>query len=395
MSTDRRSPNWPQLGRDRAGTVLRSGRYLLFGLGTGLISLFGAPVLIQSDSGRRWAAGHRRRADRLLGLSPGVEPGPAPGTRRALLWLAVQATAGLALGVFGLLVVGNAVVAGLAMGFWWVFSRSDPPRLFVDIPVTNWRTALLLGPVQLVLLILVAAVAFPVLARAHARCCQVILSRSEADRLTERVTVLTESRADVLDAHGAELRRIERDLHDGTQARLVAVAVRLGVAEQAHEQGDHELVGRLLRQAHEGTETAMTELRAVLRSVYPPILSDRGLTGALTALAADSAVPVRLIAEGLGRLPATVEAVVYFVVAEALTNVSRHSRATSAEVWVGIDEGHLIASVSDDGAGGADPGLGTGLSGIRNRVRALDGTFTVASPVGGPTTIRVELPCAW
>lgn len=378
-----------------SGRLIRSGAgsgwYLLRGLGTGLLSLLGAPLLARPTAARSWADRHRHQAGRLLGRPiTGLV-----GTRRALLWLPIQAVAGLGLGLLALLVVGNAVTAVIVIGFWWLFTPSAPPHLFMEVPVTGPATALTLGPIQLLVLILVALFGFPPLARLHARCCLAVLTPSAVERLADRVTVLTASRADVLDAHGAELRRIERDLHDGTQAQLVAIAVRLGIAEEAHEQGNHQLVGQMLGQAHAGTEAAMTGLRSVLRSVYPPILADRGLVGALTAVTADCAVPGRLEIGALGRVPATVEAAVYFSVAEALTNVARHSRATAAAVRIGIEAGRLVATVTDDGAGGAQARSGSGLNGIRDRIGALDGTLTVTSPAGGPSTIRVELPCEW
>jgi signal transduction histidine kinase len=233
------------------------------------------------------------------------------------------------------------------------------------------------------------------LARAHARICLAVLSHSTAEQLADRVAVLTRTRADVLDAHGAELRRIERDLHDGTQARLVAIAMRLAVARQvlSDKPRDEQLLAELLRDAHVGTEEAMTELRGVIRTVYPPILADRGLAGALTAVTARCGVPTRLNIGDIERVPAAVEAVVYFAVAEALTNVVKHSRATTAGVRVSRKAERLSVVVTDDGIGGADDRLGTGLAGIRGRVLALDGTVDVDSPAGGPTTITMELPC--
>lgn len=230
--------------------VITNGWYLLHGLGTGALSLLGVPLLVRSAAARSWAIRHRDRAGRLL-----ARPTTGPvDTRRALIWLLIQATVGLGLGVLALLVVGNAITAVIATAFWWVFLPDAPLHLFSDVPVTGPATALTLGPVQLMVTISFALFGFPALAGAHARCCLALLTPTEAQRLADRVTVLTASRADVLDAHGAELRRIERDLHDGTQAQLVAIAVRLGIAEQAHQQGNHHLVGQLLGQAHEGTE---------------------------------------------------------------------------------------------------------------------------------------------
>jgi signal transduction histidine kinase len=378
-------------GRQLIRRATTGGWYLLRGLGTGLLCLLGAPLLARPGPARRWARYHRERAGRLLGrpVTGSV------GTGRARLWLAVQAVAGSGLGLLALLVVGNAVTAVVALAFWWAFAPAAPIHLFVVVPVGDLPTALTFGPAQLIVTTLLALVGFPPLARAHARCCLWVLTPTTTQRLADRVTVLAASRADVLDAHGAELRRIERDLHDGTQAQLVAIAVRLGIAQQAHQEGDHESVGRLLGQAHAGTEAAMTGLRSVLRSVYPPILADRGLVGALAALTADRAVPGRLEIGALDRVPATVEAAVYFGVAEALTNVARHSRASAVTVRVGIEVGRLVATVTDDGAGGARARPGGGLDGIRDRMGALDGTLTVISPAGGPTTIRMDLPCAW
>jgi signal transduction histidine kinase len=371
----------------------RGGIYLGGSLISGFATVLGLPLLCYPALARRWARWHRDRAGRLLG---DAVPAGAARTRRSLLWLPVNAVTGVVAGLAALLCVGNLAVAAVATPLWWVFSRADPPRLFVDIPVTGWRTALTLGPLQILLLTAVAYLGLAPLARAHARICLAVLGPSAAERLADRVAVLDRTRADVLDAHGAELRRIERDLHDGTQARLVAIAMRLAVARDALAGNPPgQFVDDLLREAHEGTEEAMTELRTVIRNVYPPILADRGLAGALTAVTARSAVPARLEAGDLGRVPAAVEAVVYFAVAEALTNAAKHSHATAAAVRVIHTEDRLSVMITDDGIGGADHRRGTGLAGIRRRVLALDGTVGVDSPAGGPTRITVELPCGW
>ncbi|MFR9776386.1 sensor histidine kinase [Micromonospora sp. MS34] len=302
---------------------------------------------------------------------------------------------GLALGLPTLLCVGNVVVAVIAAPLWWAFRLEDRPRLFIDVPVTDWTTALTLGLSQIFLLTALAYLGFPPIARTHARICLVVLSHSTNEQLAERVAVLTRTRADVLDAHGAELRRIERDLHDGTQARLVSIAMRLAMARQAFSDNprDDQFVEELLRDAHEGTEEAMTELREVIRTVYPPILADRGLDGALTAAATRCGVPTRLDIGALGRVPPAVEAVVYFAVAEALTNITKHSQATAAGVRVSRTADRLSVAVTDNGTGGADDRRGTGIAGIRRRVLALDGIVDIDSPAGGPTAITVELPC--
>jgi signal transduction histidine kinase len=371
--------------------VRRGGVYLLVSLATGVATVLALPLFCVPRLARWWARWHRDRAGRLLGLP---DP-PRPQTGRSFLWLPVNAATGLVLGLPALLCVGNVVVAAVATSLWWAFTPQERPRLFVDVPVPGWGTALTLGPLQILLLAAVAYLAFPPVARAHARICLAVLADSTAEQLAERVAVLTRTRADVLDAHGAELRRIERDLHDGTQARLVAIAMRLAVARQAlsDDPRDEQLLADLLRDAHEGTEAAMTELREVIQSVYPPILADRGLTGALTAVTAQCGVPTRLDAGDLHDVPAAVETVVYFAVAEALTNVAKHSHATTAGVRVHRSADVVSVVITDDGIGGADDRRGTGIAGIRRRVLALDGDIDIDSPPGGPTTITLELPC--
>ncbi|MDA0565053.1 sensor histidine kinase [Streptomonospora sp. S1-112] len=212
------------------------------------------------------------------------------------------------------------------------------------------------------------------------------------DRLAERVETLSHTRAGALDAHAAELRRIERDLHDGTQARLVALAMRLGLARSRIDE-DPEQAARLLAEAQSGAEEAMTELRQVIRTIYPPVLSDRGLVGAVEALAARSVVPATVSVDDLGAVPASVEATAYHLVAEALTNVAKHAEASRAEISLSRIGGWLRIAVTDDGRGGVEEGSGTGVGGMRRRVAALDGEFTVVSPAGGPTRVEALLPC--
>jgi signal transduction histidine kinase len=188
------------------------------------------------------------------------------------------------------------------------------------------------------------------------------------------------------------LRRIERALHDGTQNRLVAVTILLGAARRVLTR-DPAAAEAILDQAQSAAEQALAELRAVARGILPPVLVDRGLAGALTGLAASCPVPCQVDVDIPGRCAASVEATAYFVVAEALTNVSRHSGATRAGVVVSSRNERLTITITDDGAGGADENSGSGLLGIRRRIEAHDGTLTVASPPGGPTTLTVDLPC--
>jgi signal transduction histidine kinase len=228
-----------------------------------------------------------------------------------------------------------------------------------------------------------------------------LLKPSPKARLSERVEQLTQTRAGAIAAHGAELRRIERDLHDGAQARLVALSMRIGLARRAYDR-DPQAGRRLLDEAQAHVEEALAELRHVVRGIHPPILTDRGLAGAVRALAASSGLEVAVRADDFDegpRAPAAVEAAAYFVVAEALTNVAKHSGAGRAEVSLTRADAGVRVVVRDEGKGGADFSAddagGTGLAGMRRRVAALDGTFTLASPAGGPTVIEAELPCVW
>ena len=216
--------------------------------------------------------------------------------------------------------------------------------------------------------------------------------RGRERKLTERVAVLTRTRRGALDAQAAELRRIERDLHDGAQARLVALSMQLGRAEARLD--DRPEVAALLRDAREEASAAIAELRDLARGIAPPVLADRGLAAAVEALAQRSSAEVTVDAHIPHRLPPVVETAAYFVVAEGLTNVAKHSRGASARVMLREQGERLVVEVADDGPGGANP-AGSGLEGLRARVEALDGALAIDSPAGGPTVVRAELPCAW
>jgi signal transduction histidine kinase len=211
-------------------------------------------------------------------------------------------------------------------------------------------------------------------------------------QLEERVEVLAQSRAGALDAAAEELHRIERDLHDGAQARLVALALDLGIAEERFER-DPEGARDLVEKARGDAREALAELRDLARGIRPALLAERGLGEALGALAARTPLPTSVEVEVDGRLPPPVEGAAYFTVAEALTNAVKHARARSARVRVWRAEGELHIEVRDDGAGGADP-RGHGLDGLRKRVAALDGRLAIESPPGGPTILHAEVPCA-
>ncbi|WP_228079099.1 sensor histidine kinase [Streptomyces profundus] len=359
---------------------------------------------------RWWTEAHRRSAaqerDETVTARPAALPTGLraqwrwllddPGLRRDLRWIPRFVGTGLLLGLFGLLCAGGLLGTVAVVAGWPLLP--DDERTMLGVPVDHWLAALGLGLAQFALLALLTWGVLPGFARWQARDTLAALEPSAEERLAERVGELTETRADVLDAHGAELRRIERDLHDGTQARLVSIAMRLGVARDELPD-DTGALATLLREAQEGTEEAMTELRGVIRSMYPPILADRGLAGALTSMVAGSAVPTELDLTGLRdegpdrRLPAAVEAAAYFVVTETLTNVAKHSGAGQARVTLARSGPRLTVEVWDDGRGGVDESLGSGVIGIRRRVAALDGTVTVTSPTGGPTVVGAELPC--
>jgi signal transduction histidine kinase len=209
--------------------------------------------------------------------------------------------------------------------------------------------------------------------------------------LTARVETLTETRRGALDVQAAELRRIERDLHDGAQARLVALSMQLGRAEEGL--ADRPEIAALVRQAREEATAANAELRDLARGIAPPVLTDRGLAAAVEALGSRSPVPVTVDAQ-LGRRPAPViESAAYFVVAESLTNVAKHAPDARATVTIRLDRDELDVTVADDGPGGADLATGSGLDGLRRRVAALDGDLEIASPAGEGTRIEVRLPC--
>jgi signal transduction histidine kinase len=214
-------------------------------------------------------------------------------------------------------------------------------------------------------------------------------SEREAE-LSVRVDQLTRTRRGALDVQAAELRRIERDLHDGAQARLVALSMKLGRAEERLE--DRPEIAGLVREARGDASAAIAELRDLARGIAPPVLADRGLAAAVEALGRRSAITVTVEAALAARTLPVVETAAYFVVAESLTNAAKHARGATALVTLFQRDGHLVIDVTDDGPGGADP-AGSGLTGLRHRVEALDGSLTVTSPPGEGTTIHAELPC--
>jgi signal transduction histidine kinase len=230
------------------------------------------------------------------------------------------------------------------------------------------------------------------IARGRAAVDRALLGIGRTEALEARVRALAASRAGVVDHSAAELRRIERDLHDGPQARLAALSLSLGLADDALDR-DPDLARELINEARRNSSTALGEIRDVVRGIHPPVLADRGVTGAVEALALDMAIPVDIEIDVPGPVPAPIESAVYFAIAECLANVGKHADATRAWVSLRHADRTLAAVVGDDGVGGADPGRGSGIAGIIARLGAFDGTLELSSPVGGPTTITMEVPC--
>ncbi|MFD8754681.1 histidine kinase [Kitasatospora sp. NPDC059577] len=220
-----------------------------------------------------------------------------------------------------------------------------------------------------------------------------LLGPDRAETLERRVEEIAESRAGLVDAVDAERRRIERDLHDGAQQRLTSLAMNLGLARRTLKDVPPEVM-QVIVEAHEEAQAAIDELRDLVRGLHPAVLEDRGLDAALSGVAARAPLPVRLDVDLSEPVAPTVEAVAYFTVSEALTNVAKHARADRVDLSVRTAGGRLRLVISDDGVGGADASRGTGLTGLRKRAASVDGTLSVLSPLGGPTTITVELPCA-
>ena len=365
---------------------------------TPILLLTGASVLLLLLALRPLTSWQRERCWAMLGLDiprmPGFDDGRAWDALRDLrspeLWRVVQyhLLAGPFLALGGLVVIA-AWAAGLALAtsatYAWAVHSTDP---LVDHPQ---RVAVLTAVG--VLLLAAAPWAAAGVRLPDARAAAALLGPDRAKELQRRVEDLAEKRASVVDAADIERRRIERDLHDGAQQRLVSLALNLGLARETLTGVPDEAM-RVIVEAHEEAKAALTELRGLIRGLHPAVLEDRGLDAALSGVAARVPLPVRLRVDIEPRASSTVEAVAYFVVSEALTNVVKQARANEVDVRVARRGDALLVTVRDDGAGGADPAAGTGLTGLARRVRSVDGTFRITSPAGGPTTVTVELPCA-
>ncbi|MFD5828863.1 sensor histidine kinase [Lentzea sp. NPDC060358] len=274
--------------------------------------------------------------------------------------------------------IGNAPFAVLVGDFWTI-----------DSFASAW-------PISLIglALIPVAIMGTQALGGMHGRFARAMLGPTRADALAIEAERLQSSRARGVEAAEAERRRIERDLHDGAQQRLVAVAMGLGRAKSKMD-SDPEGAAELIAEAHADAKLAIKELRDLARGIYPSVLGDRGLDAALSALAARVPIEVDLQVDVEPRPPTSVESAAYFTVGEALTNITKHSNGTKATVRVNRVETGVLVEITDNGQGGAELKPGGGLAGLADRAATIDGVVVVVSPAGGPTVLRAELPCAW
>ena len=302
-----------------------------------------------------------------------------PATWRDLLWTLVSVPVSGVLGLLPafLLVAGTWIAAEDAATVVHQLTGAVPHSVLLQLFYLSMLPA--------------CVIAGPWLLKMQAVAASSLLAPTRTE-MTARVGQLTESRWDAVDASAAELRRIERDLHDGAQARLVALGMNIGFAEQVLRDNP-DLALTLLAEARASSGQALSELRALVRGIHPPVLAERGLDGAVRALALSLPLPVDLQIDLPGRPGAPVESAAYFAIAETLANVVKHSGANRAWVQLEYDQCRLIAIVGDNGTGGAQPRAGGGLQGIERRLNAFDGTVAVTSPAGGPTQVTMELPC--
>jgi signal transduction histidine kinase len=319
-----------------------------------------------------------------------------PATWRDVGWLVVDMTAGFVTALLPAALVFYPVEGfALALGLWRAFTDGTYVGWWYGfVPVSGQASALLAGLLGGVFLS--AGYFFtPALLRVHFLLTRAVLAPEEGE-LAERVRVLTETRRDAVDSSAAELRRIERDLHDGAQARLVAMGMDLGTIEALIEKNPAK-ARELLARTRQSSAEALNELRDLVRGIHPPVLAERGLGDAVRALALRLPVPTEVDVDLDGRPEATVESAAYFAVSEILTNAVKHAGAD--HLWVDIQHmkegaGTLRITVTDNGRGGAVIGAGSGLAGVERRLGTFDGVLAVGSPVGGPTMVTMEIPCA-
>jgi signal transduction histidine kinase len=374
---------------------------LAVGISTAIVTI-GIPLLALTMFIWRWGADtERQRAALVLG-APIARPRRAvPASHR---WLdRVMApvrdrTTWRDLGYMWLLGPVGVVAGAVSVALWSAaFAALLVPAVAGEAPDGSLLDDLgTLGVVVVAVASIPIAAVAAIVTRALAAGCgalaQALLANDDRTELAKRITSLEATRSGAVESADARLRRIERDLHDGAQHRLAYIAMELGRA-RAKLPSDPHAVDSLLADAHDESKRAMRELRDLVRGIHPSVLSDRGLDAALSGLAERASVPVEIRGALHDRLPPAVETAAYYVVAEALTNVGRHSGATRAHVDVQRNGDLLVLAIGDDGHGGAQRRPGSGLEGLAQRVEALDGTLEVDSPEGGPTTITARMPC--
>ncbi|MFD0539534.1 sensor histidine kinase [Actinomadura luteofluorescens] len=364
----------------------------------------------RAPAGRRARAGGDHPADRAgTATAPhGGRPPGGPGHRRppergVLPWLRTRYTEPVtwrALGYFMLLaaavpVLYAALLSALAFEFGAVTAPlillgGDGPMVLGPVRIATSEAAL---PYAVAGLVLLPAVPYllALVAGAQGALARALLRNGSGGRLQAELVEVARSRARLVDAFEAERRRIERDLHDGAQQRLLSLTLKLGIARVDLPPGSP--AAGSVADAHAEAKLLMTELRELVHGIHPRVLTDRGLAAALRELADRSPLAVTVEADLPGRPPRQVESTAYFAAAEALTNAAKHSGADRAAVVARLAGGVLTLEITDDGEGGADPARGTGLTGLADRVAVIDGRLLVSSPAGGPTLVRVELPC--
>jgi signal transduction histidine kinase len=374
-------------------------------LGAGLaVTLIGIPVLVATVYAWRWIAQLERRL--IEALTGRVIPDPYrpvaaeqstwrrlgarladPATWKDLVFLLLQ----LPLGAVAFLITATVLSVGVAALFAPFTFWAIPDGIELGFAVVNTLPEALVLAVLGAVVLRVGIPALGALARLYGAYAELLLGSNADPALTAEVTDLRDARSRIIEAADAERRRLERDLHDGAQQRLVALALTLRMAEKRAEEGDPK-AAELVRSAGDEAGLALKELRDLARGIHPAILTNRGLAAALDDLAGRAPIPVEVTAAPGERLPDQVEAAVYFVVSECLANVSKHAQAQRAEVAVTADEGALHVVVSDDGVGGAELGAGSGFQGLQDRVGALEGSLSVQSPRGSGTRVRATIP---
>ncbi|MFJ1924325.1 MULTISPECIES: sensor histidine kinase [unclassified Streptomyces] len=313
-----------------------------------------------------------------------------PATWRDMRWLLIDMTAGYAVSILAAALMIYPVEGFvLAAGLWRVFT--DDRYWYGFVPVDSQATGLAAAALGVVIFVLGVLLSERLL-HAHFAIARSALAPTHERELAMRIDRLTETRHEAVDTAASELRRIERDLHDGAQARLVAMGMNLGTIEALVEK-DPAQAKKLLAMARESSAEALTELRDLVRGIHPPVLAERGLGDAVKALALRMPIGTEVEVELSGRAEAPVESAAYFAVSEILTNAAKHSGAD--RIWVDLhhDDHMLRISVTDNGKGGASAGSGSGLSGVERRLGTFDGIMAVSSPAGGPTMVTMEIPC--